>query len=903
MALVTRGKTWVSLIALLALVWTGTVTGVPSASAAATPFSDVAAGHWAEKHIAKLALQGIVKGNEGKFDLNGSVTRQDAVIMALRLLGLESKADTGGAIAFPSTFNVSNYASAYVDYAFAKGLLNRNEEYALAEKEKGGSWGTAPATREWIARLLVRAVGKEDEATAAKGRATSFADNAAIDPALLGYVNAAVSLGLVKGTDGNKFDPKGKVSRATAATLISRAETFVNTAFPNQASGIWIGIAPDKLTLLQADGSITTYAVTDSTLFSRADSEKLTTLDGLTLYGKALVIGDGAGGAAYAEQIDDTPQVKTVEGTLVVVSATKHQISILNGEDVQTYEYDPEVPPVVADAENNPLTLGDLPSSAAVKLVVDTVRANGKVVAVTLKQSTVSKSGQGTVVSWNSSSRLLTVKDETTGIAETRSVSASATYQKDGNYVGQQVLKVGDTIAYEIRNGEITSVVITKSVAANTITGTIFKVDTSAKTIQYTESGGSGNIVLKFYADNVKVKIGDLTDATVNDLISGDRVTMTLDANGKVATVEVNDSTVSTMYGAIVSSYDADAKVLVVKDAAGKAKAFSTGDSTRYYLDGQLISVANASLMLYKNKKVDIGYIDDRAVKITFIAKYTGTVTANNTTTKTLTLLQANGVSVTIPYTTPKVEIYGQSSPTYTNIAVGDTVTALLNSTQDFISTVYVQRKAQFEVVSVDPANSKITLKSASGTINEWTLGTETVYLDENGNAASLGQFPAGSFVTATMLGNTPTVLKYVPTAYGRVVSVDAAAGTIQLQTNAGATVQQNVGASPLVYKDGVLQPSLSSVRAEDRVEIRKDEQDRTVITIVPGMAKTFFRIDGSLLYWKVSSLSETNNFVKLHPQVYIHNATTTLTASNLVNGDAITIYILRGQAIEVAKS
>ncbi|WP_080839800.1 S-layer homology domain-containing protein [Cohnella massiliensis] len=902
MALAANGKKWVTLIVMLALVWTGAVAASPSASAATTPFSDVPSGHWAEKHIAKLALQGIVKGNEGKFDLNGSVTRQDAVIMALRLLGLESEVDSDKVVAYPSTFQVSNYASSYVDYAFTQGLINRNEEYALAEKESGSSWGATPATREWIARLLVRAVGKEADAAAAKDRATTFNDNSAIDTSMLGYVNAAVSLGLVKGTDGNKFDPKGKVSRATAATLISRAEPLVETAYPGQASGIWIGISAGQLTMLHADGSMTTYAVSDKTLFSRFDSEKLTSVDSLTLYGKALVIGDGAGGAAYVEQTDDTPQVKTVEGKLIVVNTTKYQVSLLSGEEVATYDYDPEFPPVVTDAENNALRLADLPADANVNLSIDAIRPNGKIVSISLGQSTVNKSGQGTVVSWDAANRSLTVKDETTGIAESRMASATAKYQKDGNYVGAEVLKVGDTISYEVSNGEVTSIVITSSPVASTIGGTIFKVDTSAKTIQYTETGDD-EVVLKFYADNVAVKINGLTDATVADLMSGDLVTMTLNGEGKVASVEVSDSTVVNIAGAVVSSnYDPDSKVLTVKDSSGNPKAFFITDSTRYYMDGNLIDAQAAALMLYKNKKIDIGYIDDRAIKITFIAKYTGTVTANNTTTKTLTLQQSNGTSVTIPYTTPIVEIYGQTSPTFSNIAVGDTVSAILNATQDYVSTIYVQRKVQFEVVSVDSATNKIALKSTSGVTNEWTLGTGTSFLDENGNATGIGKFASGSFATVTMLGNTPTVLKYVPTFYGKVTAVDSAAGTLQIQTNSGAVVSQSVGTSPIVYKDSVVQSSLASVQVNDRVEVRKDEQDRNVVMIVPGVAKTFFRFDGNLLYWKVASISETNNFVRLHPQAYLHDASSTLTTGSFINGNAITIYTLRGQAVEVVK-
>jgi trimeric autotransporter adhesin len=57
MTMKTRVSKWITGFMVATLIWTGTSWDSASVSAASAPFSDVKAGHWAEKHIAKLALQ------------------------------------------------------------------------------------------------------------------------------------------------------------------------------------------------------------------------------------------------------------------------------------------------------------------------------------------------------------------------------------------------------------------------------------------------------------------------------------------------------------------------------------------------------------------------------------------------------------------------------------------------------------------------------------------------------------------------------------------------------------------------------------------------------------------------------------------------------------------------------
>lgn len=888
-------------ILLLALFWTSAAAVAPAASAASkTPFTDVAAGHWAEKHIAKLALQGLIAGKgANQFAPNDNVKRQDAVIIAIRFLGLEQKALESGVAAFPSTFNVSAYANLYVNYALKEGLLSRGEEFALAEAEPKTNWGEVPATREWIARLLVRTIG----ATAQTG-ATSFADNASIDSSLVGYVKAAVEQNLVKGLDGNKFAPKGNVTRATAATLFSRAEAKKQVAYAKQTTGMLLAATADSVTVLQANGTVSTYAAGSGTLYSRLDSEALTGQDALKVYGTVNVIAAADGSAAYVEQASDTPQVKTVQGKLVVVNASKSTITLLSGEDVQAYSYDASRLPTVTDAENNAVKLADLPENAELTLTIDTYTQSGKVIGIKASQSAVSKSGQGTVMSVDTAGRKLQIKDNTTSIADTRALDANAVLRTaSGVPAAIGDIKVGDTVSYEIKNGLYTSVTVTKTAVAASATGTLFKIDTSAQTIQYKVAGAS-DIIGKEYVTGATVKISGLKDATLADLYPGDAVTLTLNADGKVTAIEATGRSVQIQNGLIVSSYDYDAKVLILKDGAGSVKTFTLGTGVRYDLNGTTLTADAGASMLYKGRKVDVGYSGSNVVSISYVAQYKGTVSENNTTTKTLKLLLDNNSTVTVPYTNPTVEIFGQSNRSYADVKAGDKVVALLDGGQTYAVTLQLVKTVQFEVVSVDTATAKLKAKATDGTVAEWTVGTGFVLQDASGNATSLAGYAAGTLLNVTLQGSTPTLAKIVPYSFGRVVGIDTSAGTIDIRSGAGAAVKQTVGLTPLVVRNGVSSSSLSSIQLDDRVELRKDENDRTILTVVTPISKTYWRTDktANTFYYQKESLNDDNYSVVLSPQVYIHQGATQLTTDSLNFGDPINVYVLRNKAVEIAK-
>jgi len=157
------------------------------------------------------------------------------------------------------------------------------------------------------------------------------------------------------------------------------------------------------------------------------------------------------------------------------------------------------------------------------------------------------------------------------------------------------------------------------------------------------------------------------------------------------------------------------------------------------------------------------------------------------------------------------------------------------------------------------------------------------------------------TLLNVTFKGKTPIKVKAVATTLGQIASVNANTLTMEIATQTGSVVTRSFQTTPTVMRDGVIVGTLSSVKAGDRVEVRMDENDRGIVEIIPGLDKKYLGNTADTLTVQRATLNE-NNVFSLHPKVYVHQGTRTLSLSEFKNGDALTIYILRGKVIEVSK-
>ncbi|MBO9599125.1 MAG: hypothetical protein J7559_15060, partial [Cohnella sp.] len=644
--------------------------------------------------------------------------------------------------------------------------------------------------------------------------------------------------------------------------------------------------------------------VTDNTAYYRKTDDNPISLAALRLYGKAILITGADGKVGYVEMTDENPQVKTVEGKLTLVTAGKYKFTLLIGDEYKEYFYDAGRSPAITDSAGQTINLAELPLNVDVKL---TLRADDKVLSVAVKQSVVNKSGTGTVSGWNAQSLTLSVKDAA-GKEETYTVAANATIKLNGTIpIAPADLLVGDTIAYEVKNGSVSSIVVTRADKPITsVTGTLETIDKAGKTIIY-KANDKPEVV--YMADAVAVKISGFVDATLDDIVKGDTVTMTLGDNGKVTVITVTNRSVESVLGAVIVKYDSSIKALTFKDPSGKQITKNVlSDNTRFDLNGTKLTIGSAaSIMSTPGMRLTIGYNGEDIVYISFISRYTGIVTENNTTTKTLKLALeglSTGSTASLSYISPTVEIYGKNGETFADVKVGDRVTVQMSSTQDQVNSVYVHKNVQFEVVSADASARKLKVKIPGATaVEEWALGSDVTIKNEAGADVSLTSLTAGSLVNATLQGNTAISIRTVTVTLGKVSAVDAGNGTITLVTRTGETVSRTVGATPVLKRDNANLAGLSVIQAGDLVEISKDENDRAVVEVASAVNRVFWRIDSiTKVFYVKSQSSGDKNYFTISPQVYVHQGATTLTLASLKDGDAITLYSLRGSVVEISK-
>ncbi|MGG6312008.1 S-layer homology domain-containing protein [Paenibacillus macerans] len=856
-------------------------------------FSDVQNGFWAEKHIYKLAAEGIILGDAGKFRPGDNVTQQEAITMAIRFMNLDAQLGNGSGV--PSDLKVGNYFKPYLELALSKNLLDKNEEIASIKDNE--SWGEKKASREWVAKIIVRALGKDAEAKASATKSTGFADQSSISANARGYVNVAVQLNLTKGVEGNRFDPLGKVTRAQIATFFSRGGDYVNPGYANVYEGIVTQLADNKLTLY-ANGQLKNFTLDSRTVYFTKDSETKIAQSGLKLYTKVLAV-DKVGSAAYVEVTDPQQQLERTEGTLLRMLSGNRMLLLVNNDSV-TYTYDSST--AFLDMNGNAIKATDLTPESTVVVQRETFTAEKKPVIVQVQSALVNKSGSGTVTKVDLTGKTVTVKSPS-GTEEVFKFDDNTIllYQSQRlNQMGE--VKEGAAVNYTVKDSVLTSLEVTQA-TERTVTGTLLDL-VGDTLLSYTNASGRDEI--KRLAKNVAVQINGVVDAGLDDLITdengGDKVEMTLNPDDEVTKIVVTGRQSEPLANATVINYDAKTKALTVMDSAEKPYVFVIDEKTKYEYNSTSPTLSGLESLLSKGRRIDLTVVGSRVVDLKVTYKYEGTFVSANTTSKKITIMLASGKTVEIPYqgTTPSISIYGKASATLADVKAGDAVTAMLSSNQDALQTLAVKSAIQFEVSSVNTTNSRIRA-TANGVTSEFYVD-QAVLLGENGGAIRVSDLTAGQTINVVFSGQTAVSLQVVKLTLGKVQSVEGSTLTVKSFTGALETYSLSSGIK--VQRGTEVSTSSTSLTNSDHVEVRKDTNGSVVVRVLTPQERKFSRYDGvskEIIVLR-SNLSDNNYRFAVTANTYIHQGDTTISVQSLKENDKIVLYFNGDKLVEVEK-
>lgn len=867
-----------------------------TSNTAFTLFSDVQNGFWAEKYIYKLAAQGIIVGDAGKFRPSDSVTQQEAITMAIRFMNLSGELGSGETA--PDDLQISGYANPYVELAIKKKLIDKDEELAAIKAKE--SWGQKKASREWVAKILIRALDKDEEAKALGAEATGFADHDKISASARGYVRLAAQLDITKGIEGNKFDPQGNVTRAQIATFFGKGGEHLNANYSNVYEGIVTELTDNKLTLY-VDNQLKSFILDNRSVYYNKDSQLKIAKSDLKPYTKVMAI-DKVGSAAYVEVIDEKQQLESTEGTLLRILGGNRILMLVNNDSVE-YTFDSTTS--FLDQNGNKIAPDSLTPESTIIVQRETYTSAKKPVLVQVKSALVSKSGTGTIDAVDVTGKKVSIRDAT-GNVETFAVDDTTILlfqsQKLNNL---SELRENSSVKYTVKNSVLDSLEVTQSVE-RTVMGTLLGLDQNGRLLTY--SNASGYPEVKLLAEKPDIIVGGINDATFDDLIAdlngGDKVELTLDAEERVTKIVVQGRQSEQLTAATVVNYDSKSKTLTVMDANTKPHVFVLDDKTKVEYNSTQPTLEGMGSVLNKDRKINVTYIGSRALSVQMIYKYEGTFVSVNTSEKKLTLLTPGGKTVTLPYqgSAPTIELYGKGGATLSDVKVGDPVVAMLSANQDAVQTLALKSSAQFVISSVDTSYSRIRAVNANNGLTESFYVDQAVLTDENGNPIKVSNIQNGQTVNVAFNGHKAVSLQVVRLTLGSIQNIDAS--TLSVKTFTGALESFPLSNNVKVVRGTSVTTGAGGLTTADHVEVRKDSDGTLIVKVLTSLERKFSRYDAASreLVVKRASIADDKYRFFVNTDTYIHQGDTTISVQSLKDDDKIVLYFNGDRLVEIEK-
>jgi len=885
---------------------TGTGSSQGSAVSAKASFPDVATSHWANKHITKLSLLGIIEGYDGKFFPGDNVSQQDALIMAIRMMGLEEKAkEISVETVLPKDMAISAYAKPYVIQAIESGLIKIEEESGGAENPDKKIWGERGASREWIAKIVVRMLGKQEEADKLQTGSTTFTDTGSMSSWAIGYINEAVALKLVDGFEDGSFKPAGKVTRAEMATFLSRGAKDIAEKSGLASIRYIDQIGESSVRLADSNGNSASFGINaGSAIFNASNDPSQIRLSNLKTGSQVYAVTSGTN-AVYIEVLREDAGFELVEGVLEEVNLIemKLKLAAANGSGW----YDLSQTATVLNKDGSGSSIGSLEVGSTLSLKRLSYPAGSKFSQVTIVQLPIITNGEGTVQSVKASENKLTIANKDGSTVEYKLASDADLTLKGTTTTELGSFQKGDKVAYETLNGLITSLNITKLYAESIDQGKLEYVKTDFGSSYITIRKTSGNKPVSYdVSADVTVTIPGLAFATLKDLKVGDEVKVELDENNNIVSVDVTSRSIRTTFLATFVGYDADTKSITVMQD-GHPEAYVLNDNTLIDKNGYTVTLANFANQYAKGSKVDlvVSQGDKSVQKIMLSSSYEGTIILINSTTGDLTIKTDDGQIIPMKMTTsPFIELAGvRANGLSSQLAVDDQVKVTLNSSQDRIGTVQQKKTKLLRLTAKDVNNRQITLKDEAGKSEVFTVNYDIPIVNGAKASVNFADLPLDESLHVSFLGTKVVKVVTQSTLRGSVTAVDKDGGKLTVQDSSGAKQTIDTAGNVVVRQGSNATGSLSALKEGDRIELNANPEGGFTAVVAEKQQRTVssYNATSRVLSLLLRSIGDKTEYL-LHPNVYVHRGDTSYIPNYLVSQEQVTIYLLDGKIIEVER-
>lgn len=865
-----------------------TTNATTTAPAVKISFPDVPTTHWAKSHISKLAAAGIVRGYvTGNFSPNNDVTQQEAIVMVIRMIGLEEEALAGSGDVVTG-FREDAFFTKYVVKALEEKIIDLAEE-TMAAAADDSPWGSRPATREWISKLVIRAIG-EAPATGA----LTFADANQITPIMAGYVAKAQSLQLIAGFTDNTFKPKDPVTRAQIATILSRADKYIPDDPAKYVSGYIVNRSAAALELQTTAGTLRTLTINPETLVfdEEGNALSLTELTSLTTV-RVIQQNDQA---YYIEVSDQSVQMESIEGELLAYNPGDRTV-VVERTDGAMELFNLSANATISNAQGGAITMAQLKEGSDIRL--QRIQGASEVISIVVTREAYNASGIAVAEDVNLQKREVTFNDAT-GATVKYPVSEGAVITVKGEAAsGLASLQFGDTFTYEIRDSVITAIDITVQKFV-TVSGT-FQVH-AGNTITILEKGIEPKAF--FLRNNARVNIDGLTNPSLDDLQVGDTVELRISGeSNQVDQVTVTNRNVVELRAVTIEDLHKD--YLTIRDDKGLPQLFYITNRTEFRIDGEPLTEQLFSMYLTKGRKVNLNVTANQLVRLDIVTKVSGTITAMNPTSRTITVKPDQGESVTLNYSLSTfVEVPLQTSSGLSDLTVGAKAHFLMGMSSDEVTSIQLEKSFVYNLTAVAESTRTIHITNPQGVTTTLFLGTSVSVKNRNGQNVALGNLPVGKPILVHYAGRTVVSVQEAVTTLGIVTMLDITGGkmTITDYNNNSRTFDLTKGI--VIQQGNTVSNNPSSLKLNDRVQLVVDAQGIPYVKIATVEVRKFSSYDAAKneLALKILKLGDQNKFV-LDSSVQMRTSAGGLLALNrLKENDTLTVYFLDGRIIEIVQ-
>ncbi len=872
-----------------------TNTTQTTSSTVRTSFPDVPYGHWAQKHVMKLALQDIISGYEehnGSFTYRpgNEVTQQEVIVLATKLMGLDKDIDSESDAALP--FEVDGWAKPYVIRAIDHAIINLPEEIAAIQNSGSTvSWGKQPATREWVAKTVIRALGKKAQADALKDQTTDFTDDDKIAEETRGYVNAAVELKIVSGFNEGDFRPQGNVTRGQIAVFLSLADQYLEEHNDKVIIGHVMEVDKPDLKVLAEDGKTHTLTVhKDALLYTAEHNINQIPFEDIEKFFKVYVVQQNDN--AYFVEILGEANIESYEGTVVDIDLSDLSLVLdVNGVE-QTFELNPSIS--VVDENDNGLSLSKIIEDSLIVVNQNKLGDETEVFSILVKEIPFNKTAEG--ILQDISDTEFKIVDSGTTAVETYPISKDAVITYQGEVFKLENLNPKDSVSYEVKNGKVISIVLIKPIFTSE-RGTIEYIDSVRKTLQIRKSDktlGAYDV-----SNSVTIQLTGMTTPKIDDLAVGDDVTINISDEFIVQKITVHNREIQVGAMATVISYESG--VLTLKYDNGTYAAYELSKEVTIRFDGDNIPLDRFDNEFSNGSRVIVTSSKNELLSIEGAFEFRGKVTDISNTE--ISLLTEKGQELTFELEdSVYVEEYGRNSALLRDVNIGDDVEISYDDDQTLIERINIKKVMVLHVVDVDKSKNQVSLLNNANVITVVRL-SNAIELTKNNQSAGINDFKVNEPIIATYMGKSIDGIHMDDVTRGEVTAVDVAGGTITVRTKEGTTTKTPKYGYVEVREGKDIAYNLQRIQVGDRIESIANTNDQHFVTILNPEERTFssYNDETNEITFKKRVLGEETTF-KLHADVYIHAGNSKLTANSLKSGDKLQVYFVGGQIVEVVR-